>query len=365
MIEHRGVLIHLDTKSDRVDDADFIFEGWVAAYKPVRALWLIGAERMPLSLCDRPDVKRVFPGRSAWGFNGKVRVSDDTLRFDVELGDDTFEVEHPLPSALPKRSWRQVVLSQLHLAWLKTRECVACDPSRRWRFVLRRHLVLREQRSGVFQRQHTDALLADFAAVVSEAIFVQIGANDGYTGDPLHLVLTRPNSHWRGVLVEPVAYLFTQLAERYAHLGGLHLERVAIGESDGSTVIHRIDTKEGDTLWLHQLASLDLNILCENARQFGLGDVVTISETVPCLTVASLLGRHGVTKLDLIVIDTEGFDWRILRQFDLGKLRPKLILYEHQHLSVDEREQSHAFLTRHNYDWVATPEGDTLCWQRV
>ncbi|MEP6698577.1 MAG: FkbM family methyltransferase [Verrucomicrobiota bacterium] len=365
MIEHRGVLIHLDPKSDRVADAEFTFEGWVAAYEPVRALWLLGLERTPLSLCDRPDVRRVFPGRRAWGFAAKVKVSGDALRFGVELGDEIFEVEHPLPHALPARSWRERMMSQLILAWLRLRERLASNPSRRWRFVLRRHLVLREQRSNVFQRRHTDALLSDFAAVLPEAVFVQIGANDGYTGDPIYPLLTRPGSRWRGVLVEPVADLFAQLSQRYAHLPALHLEQAAIGESDGNIVIHHLGRREGDNLWLQQLASLDPELLRENARRLGLDEVVTISETVPCLTVASLLRRHGLTKLDLIAIDTEGMDWNILRQFDLEKLRPKLILYEHQHLSVEEREQLQALLARHNYGWVETPEGDTLSWKQV
>jgi hypothetical protein len=63
------------------------------------------------------------------------------------------------------------------------------------------------------------------------------------------------------------------------------------------------------------------------------------------------------------VIDTEGWDWRILRQFDLTILHPKLILYEHQHLSPQERDQAHQFLAQHTYGWAETEEGDTVAWR--
>ena len=53
-----------------------------------------------------------------------------------------------------------------------------------------------------------------------------------------------------------------------------------------------------------------------------------VEEEVRCLSVATLLARHSIVRLDLLVIDTEGWDWRILRQFDLARLQPKLLLYE-------------------------------------
>ena len=76
-----------------------------------------------------------------------------------------------------------------------------------------------------------------------------------------------------------------------------------------------------------------------------------------------MLQRHHIQSLDLLLIDTEGWDWRILRQFDLARLQPKLILYEHQHLLSRERSDAHEFLARHGYGWAETPEGDTIAWR--
>jgi hypothetical protein len=54
-------------------------------------------------------------------------------------------------------------------------------------------------------------VLAAFAASRSgrAATFVQIGSNDGTTGDPLR-TFTEAND-WSGLLVEPVPYVFARL----------------------------------------------------------------------------------------------------------------------------------------------------------
>jgi FkbM family methyltransferase len=363
MIDHRGVLIHLDAKGDRFDNADFEFQGWVAAHEPIRAVWLPTGENRPFSLCERPDVIRVFPGRTACGFSGATREKGSALRLAVQVGQNTFEVEHPLPPLLPSPSPKERLLGCLQLGWLWLRERTTWKASRRWHFVLRRHLLYRKQRSNIFQRRHAEALLSDFATTFPGAAFLQIGANDGFTGDPLHFLLTREGVEWHGVLVEPVAHLFEQLSQRYGQNSKLRLERAAISDKDGTAEIHYLQTDESDTLWLQQLASLDPEVVLSNARQFGLTNVSTVAEEVPTLSVATLLKRHAISRLDLIVIDTEGLDWRILRQFDLATLRPKLILYEHQHLAVEERADAHHFLARHGYDWAELPEGDTVAWR--
>jgi hypothetical protein len=47
----------------------------------------------------------------------------------------------------------------------------------------------------------------------SEIIFLQIGSNDGVSGDPLNFFIN--NYNWHGVLVEPIPFLFDQLQRNY------------------------------------------------------------------------------------------------------------------------------------------------------
>jgi len=44
-----------------------------------------------------------------------------------------------------------------------------------------------------------------------------------------------------------------------------------------------------------------------------------------------------VTKIDLILIDTEGYDLNILRTIDFRRFCPKLLIYEQHYLSLHEK----------------------------
>lgn len=368
MIEIGNIRLHLDATGDRIGDSDFEFTGWIAADQPITAVWLPAAKSTRLTTTERPDVQRFFPDRIALGFAGKCRadaLGPNGLRLAVQLGEQILKVDHPVPLALPKPPLGQRIAAAFQLGWWRLRGHFATDSSARFAWILRRHLLARRLRGGIFRRHHTDALLAEFAASLPAAHFLQIGANDGLTGDPLYPLLQRRGNRWRGVLVEPVAHLFTQLSQRHGNNPALRLEQAAIGESDGTTIIHRLATAPTDPLWLDQIPSLDPRLLQENAAQFGQTGSAIVREEVRSYAVATLLERHAITRLDLVVIDAEGMDWRILRQFDLQTLEPKLILYEHQHLSAAEREAAHQFLARFNYGWAETPEGDTMAWRLI
>jgi FkbM family methyltransferase len=368
MIETNGVKIHIDPRGDRIERRDFAIDGWIAAQQPITAVWLPASSNDPLPVCERPDVARVFPGYETIGFTAKCSDGDvgpNGLRIAIRIGESTFEVQHPLPAALRARSKIQQFFFNLRLKFLELRERAATSLAQRWNATLRRHLVLRKRRANIFRRAHADALFTDFAKAVPDAVFLQIGANDGVTGDPLHHLIARPGVRWRGVMVEPVAHLFAQLSERYANHPDINLEPVAIGESDGTAVIYRLNTTGDDSRWLDQLPSLDRATLQRTAAQLGASEDRVIAEEVACLSVETLLARNRISQFDLLVIDTEGWDWKILRQFDLDRLRPKIILYEHQHLENEARQSAQQFLRRHGYSCAEMPEGDTIAWSVV
>src|ERR1700751_3957457 len=74
----------------------------------------------------------------------------------------------------------------------------------------------------------------------SNPIVVEVGANDGKTGDPIfHLI--RPNAESKALLIEPVPYLFERLQRNYSDLPGCILANVAIAAVSGSASIYHID----------------------------------------------------------------------------------------------------------------------------
>src|SRR5436190_20598483 len=144
MIEKSGVFIHLDPKDDRVEGDDLEFTGWVAAEREVKAIWLPEAGRKYLTTRDRPDVQRVFPNHVTLGFSGKSKELDigpKSLRIAVQVGEETVEVEHPLPAPIPKLPTRARVVIALQLVSLGWHAWLTTNSSKRWALTLRRHLL--------------------------------------------------------------------------------------------------------------------------------------------------------------------------------------------------------------------------------
>jgi len=207
-------------------------------------------------------------------------------------------------------------------------------------------------------------LLAEFSRAYPEAFFVEIGSNDGDQHDHLRPFIL--SSAWRGIMVEPVPYVFERLRRAYGANHRLALENAAIGDRDGVLpFFHVRDASAGERAelpdWYDGIGSFSRESLLAHAD-----DIPDIAERivraeVTTLTFESLCGRHGVENVDLLVIDTEGYDWQILRSLDLEpRRRPRLIVYEHYHLSEADRDAAAAHLRANAYETME--EGfDTFC----
>jgi Methyltransferase FkbM domain len=81
---------------------------------------------------------------------------------------------------------------------------------------------------------------------------------------------------------------------------------------------------------------------------------------VPCLTLESLCRKHEVTNLDLLVIDAEGHEWSIIHSIDFSTRHPRLLIFEHLHLSESDRALCGRFLGNAGYD-LSSLGVDTWC----
>ena len=63
--------------------------------------------------------------------------------------------------------------------------------------------------------------------------FIEIGANDGITWDPLFKFIKKYK--WEGILVEPHPRYFRELVENYTSIipGKIHFENIAISDDNG------------------------------------------------------------------------------------------------------------------------------------
>lgn len=171
--------------------------------------------------------------------------------------------------------------------------------------------------------------------------FVQIGAFDGLRSDPLHGIIN--NYNWRGILVEPQARAFEKLIDNCGDNPDLKLFNVAIGPSDGELILY--SRKSGPV----STASTNRNFLITPRH----GEEEIIAEKVECWTFETLLEKAGApARIDLLQIDTEGFDFEIIRSIDFGRTLPGMIRYEHVLLSETDKNACLEYLAYRGYRFL-------------
>jgi hypothetical protein len=74
-----------------------------------------------------------------------------------------------------------------------------------------------------------------------------------------------------------------------------------------------------------------------------------IEEQVECISSATLVERFGLGKIDWLQIDTEGFDFEIIKMFNIEKTRPEVIVYENIHFNNELRDECVRYLNERNY----------------
>jgi len=190
---------------------------------------------------------------------------------------------------------------------------------------------------------------------------VQIGANDGKTKDPLYESILR-NKKWEVLFVEPVPYLFEKLKAHYLDSPRFSFENSAINNGTSQDFFW-VDKKAKYILgnlpdWYDQLGSFDKSHISKHLN--GILDPYIVSKRIQGITMDTLFQKHGVRQINLLRIDCEGHDWKILKQIDLKRFKPSLILLEMKHLDIEELKATLIFLTK-DYR-IYRFEGDFMCF---
>ncbi len=191
--------------------------------------------------------------------------------------------------------------------------------------------------------------------------FVQVGGFDGVSFDPLRRQIVEKTLS--GLIVEPVPQYFEKLKALYAGSAQVTPVNCAIAEEDGERTIWRFNEKaiERGLLPPH-FAGIVSFVMEDLLKETGaLAASCPDEETmavlrsqlrpvaVQCRTMESLLREHGVSHVDILQIDTEGYDYIILKLFDFARYQPAIVHYEHQHLSPADGTAAEELLRSHGY----------------
>ena len=175
---------------------------------------------------------------------------------------------------------------------------------------------------------------------------VVIGANDGPAGDPAFPLLQK-HAGWRGTFVEPVPYLFEKLKNSYGSCGRFSFVNAAVSGKTSEEKFYFVSPaarRENPDLpsWVEQLGSFDRGLITGHLN--GRLEPYITEILVPTITLDELFSRTAQKRVDLLVIDTEGHDWEILRQLDLGKWKPEVLVFENCALSDEDKRAALEFL---------------------
>lgn len=173
------------------------------------------------------------------------------------------------------------------------------------------------------------AVLVRHLFAAAPPFVIQIGANDGKTADPLCGLIT---PEWRGLLVEPHPEAFAQLQKTYQGFSKLKLVQCAVTERSEMVTLQ----------------------LCKNTVESTITRVdvkgLAGSVNVQGQTLKSLLQDQAINRADIVVVDTEGYDYKIVKQmFDIRGFRPTVLQFEHTLMEPHQYDELLKLMTQNNY----------------
>lgn len=205
-----------------------------------------------------------------------------------------------------------------------------------------------------------DHFISEFSRVNKGLTVIQVGANDGFNADPIHKYIKRDN--WKGIVIEPLPDVYREKLEPlYRRHEGITTVNAAISDEDGTRKIYRIAFS--DSRWATGLtsfnrksleAAIESGYIARNARKDGITlprspEEMIREEDVDCISVPTLLKKYGIGAIDWLQIDTEGFDFEVIKLFDPASTRPRVIVYENSHMSREKKEECRSYLMSLGY----------------
>lgn len=194
---------------------------------------------------------------------------------------------------------------------------------------------------------------------------IQIGANDGKSDDFLRSSI---NIDTNLLLVEPIKSAFDQLEKNYSSYKNVKFINKAIDVVTGKKNIFSVNPKyydfyekkykSKDVSWLTVLASFDK----EHLEYHGVKTNHIQSTEIDCINFKELIEQYDFQKLDLLVVDTEGYDDVLITNFIQNTdIRPFIIL-EWIHIKKNKAEELIELLKSNNYKFLKLNK-DLICIQ--
>ena len=187
--------------------------------------------------------------------------------------------------------------------------------------------------------------------------FVQVGAFDGIECDPLFKYLERYS--WKGIMLEPQPQAFSRLTQLHESRPQLKLVNAAISNREKKSPFYILEG-EGLPAWAQGMASFDKQNIIKHKNIIPNIEKQLRETEIDCISFGSLFKQFEVNHVDLLQVDTEGYDAEIIYMFPFDKIRPAIIHFESKHLTKPTLEKLLNYLIDLDYSVAYDGEEDML-----
>jgi len=152
----------------------------------------------------------------------------------------------------------------------------------------------------------------------TDGTFIEIGANDGKTGS---FTYNLAEIGWNGLNFEPIPRLYEQCCLN--HKNHKNVKNFQIGIGDTSTEATIIDA--------NTLSTIDVDTIkaYSNTPQFSSHfNKNNTFHTIKIETLDTMLEKTNTTDIDILVLDVEGYEEKVLNGFTIEKYKPKICIIE-------------------------------------
>jgi FkbM family methyltransferase len=153
----------------------------------------------------------------------------------------------------------------------------------------------------------------------TDGFFIEIGANDGKTGS---FTYNLSKIGWSGLYFEPIPRLYNLCKENHKDNTNVKIINIGIGNKKEQLQIIDADTLstlDDNTLNLYQNTDWTKN---------NFKDLNKINVNIDTLNNLLDLNFDNNINIDLLIIDVEGFEQKVLEGFTINKYNPKIIIIE-------------------------------------
>lgn len=164
-------------------------------------------------------------------------------------------------------------------------------------------------------------------------VIVQIGTNQGHD-EVTNLVKANAGKIATLLLVEPLALHNEAIRQCYKDFTQAVIENACITDDQQMTetpfYYHVADKRPYEVASMDPQHPLKHSVLGAELTENGL-----TCTKVRAMTAGQLFDKYGLNSIDVLWIDAEGMDDRIIYSIDLGKYDISTIVYEHLHIEAE------------------------------